>query len=117
MKRLFFITALILFASYALSVKAANQPTPGTNLSGNSATPHPLLRQVNLAMKQQWQKIMADQKSGKLTLDQSKALREKLKDIHTQEVGFFKNDPNHELTSDQAAQLNQQLQTTAQSIP
>jgi hypothetical protein len=117
MKRLFFIAASVLLVSYAVSVGAAPQPTPAMINNGKNLTPHPLLHQVNLEMKQQWQKIMLDQKDGKLTPDQAKAVRQTLIGIRKQIATDFKNSPTHELTADQAAQINQQLQTNAQSIP
>jgi len=117
MKSLFISAVSVLLVSYAASVGAANQPTPIANPGGKSLTPHPLLHQVNIEMKQQWQKIMIDQKNGKLTVDQAKALRQKLSDIRKQVATDFKSSANHELTADQASQINQQLQTTAQSIP
>jgi hypothetical protein len=117
MKRLLLATASLLFVSYASAVGAASQPTPGVNPSVKASAIHPLLHQVNTEMKEQWKKVMADQKGGKLTVDQAKALRQKLSDIHKQVVTDFKANPNHELTAEQAAQINQQLQTNAQSIP
>ena len=109
--------ASVFLVSYAVIVGAATQPTPVTSNSGKTLTPHPLLHQVNLEMKQQWQKIMVDQKEGKLTVDQGNALRKTLTGIRKQVATDFKNSPNHELTAGQAAQINQQLQTNAQSIP
>lgn len=117
MKRLFFIAASVLLVSYAAIVGAAPQPTPAMINNGKNLTPHPLLHQVNLELKQQWQKIMIDQKDGKLTVDQGKTLRQTLVGIRKQIATDFKSDANHELTADQAAKINQQLQTNAQSIP
>lgn len=117
MKRLFFIAVSVLLVSYAVTVGAATQPTPVFSNTGKALTPHPLLHQVNLEIKQQWQKIMIDQKDGKLTPDQAKAVRQTLVGIRKQIATDFKNSPNHELTANQAAQINQQLQTNAQLIP
>jgi hypothetical protein len=117
MNRLFINAVSVLLISYASSVGATNQPTPVANSGGKSLTPHPLLHQVNLEMKQQWQKIMIDQRNGKLTVDQAKSLRQKLSDIRKQVAVDFKGSATHELTADQSSQINQQLQTNAQSIP
>jgi len=117
MNRLIISAVSVLLITYASSVGAANQPTPVTSPGGKSLTPHPLLHQVNLEMKQQWQKIMIDQKNGKLSTSQAKTLRENLTAIRKQVGSFSKNNPNHELTNDQASQINQQLQTNAQTIP
>ncbi len=117
MNRLIISAISVLLISYAASLCATTQPTPVANPGGKSLTPHPLLHQVNIEMKQQWQKIMIDQKNGKLTVDQAKALRQKLSDIRKQVATDFKGSATHELTADQSSQINQQLQTTAQSIP
>jgi hypothetical protein len=67
MKRLSIFAVSVLVVSYVTIAGAATQPTPIANTSGKALSPHPLLHQVNLEMKQQWQKIMIDQKAGKLT--------------------------------------------------
>lgn len=68
-------------------------------------------------MKQQWQKIAMDQKNGKLTVELAVTLRNNLKTIRKQVGFYFKNNPIHDLTSEEASQVNQQLQSNAQSIP
>ncbi len=117
MNRQFFFAASILFVAYASSVVAAFQPTPAVNSSVTSSTQHPLFLQIHTAMKQQLQKIAIDQKNGKLTTEQAITLRKNLKTIRKQVGSYSKSNPNHDLTSDQASKVNQQLQTNAQSIP
>lgn len=117
MKRSFLIAVSVLFTTHISSAVASSQATPVVQSSLTSSPQRPLLRQVHTAMKQQWQKIAMDQKNGKLTAEQAMALRNHLKTIRKQVGSYFKGNSNHELTSDQASQINQQLQTNAQSIP
>lgn len=116
MKRPFFI-AISAFLVTCSSMAANLQPTPVVKFSLISSSQRPLLRKVHTAMKQQWQKIAIDQKNGKLTVQQAVTLRNNLKTIRKQVGSYVKGNANHELTSDQASQINQQLQTNAQSIP
>lgn len=117
MKSQFFIAVSVLFAAFASSMATASQPTPAVNSSVTSSTQRPLFLQVHTTMKQQLQKIAIDQKNGKLTTEQAITLRKNLKTIRKQVGSYSKSNPNHELTTDQASQTNQQLQTNAQSIP
>jgi hypothetical protein len=113
----FCFAASVLFVSFTALAVAATQPTPVINQPVKPPKTNPLLYQVNIAMKQQMRKIGEDQKGGKLTVDQAKTLRNNLKTIRKQVANYFKSNPNRELTADQAAQINQQLQTNSQSIP
>jgi hypothetical protein len=96
---------------------AANQPTPAIQPSGSPSVAHPILHQINVEIGQHWRNIWDDRKNGKLTPDQAAALDAKLKEIHNQKVAFLKSNGVRELTTEQAAQLHQQMQTIAQSIP
>jgi hypothetical protein len=118
MKGLIFISASVLLVSYAVSLVAANQPTPVAISNGTHLTTHPLLQQINHEMNQQWKKIQLDEKSGKLTPDQSKALRKKRLDTIKQIAAVLESNANNQdLTADQAAQIFKQLKINAQSIP
>jgi hypothetical protein len=100
-----------------VSVEPASQPAPVAKSLGQSSTLGPNLRQLNSNMGTQFRKLIDAQKSGKLTGDQAKSLKEKLKEIHRQKTAFLKTNGNRELNQEQADKLNQQLQTIGQSIP
>jgi hypothetical protein len=63
----------------------------------------------NVQLRKSINEINKDFKSGKLTKAQSLAAREQIKAIRIQELGFFKQNGNKQLTSDQLTQLNQSL--------
>jgi hypothetical protein len=71
MKRSFLIAVSVLFTTYTSSAMAGSQSTPAVKSFLTSSSPRSLLRQVHMAMKQQWQKIALDQRNGKLTSEQA----------------------------------------------
>jgi hypothetical protein len=71
---------------------------------------------VNLQLRQQMRQVRMDVKLGKLTQAQAKDVWERLKSVRVQELQFFKQNGQHEVTADQKNQLNQILAQTAQSI-
>ena len=80
-------------------------PAPSST-SKTSVNPRPLVHQFNLRLRNQWVLIQQGLKSGKLTKDQAISLRGNLKSARQQEVGFFKLNKNHDLSTDQQGQLN-----------
>ncbi len=110
------VLAAFIFCSAAV-IWAANLPTPVSNNTFKPSNPKPQLLLVNKNLKAQWLKITTDQRDGKLTAAQAKTLRENLKATRKQVSSFYKGNSNHDLTSDQTNQINQQIQTNAQSIP
>jgi hypothetical protein len=55
-------------------------------------------------------------KSGKLTKSQARAVREQVKAIRIQELQFFKENGNKQLTTDQLTQLNNSLTQLSPSL-
>jgi hypothetical protein len=61
---------------------------------------------VNVRLRQQMRQVRKDLKAGKITKDQAKAAWEKFKGIRVQELQFFKQNGQKEITADQKNQLN-----------
>jgi hypothetical protein len=108
------MTGLLLLTT-TLPIWAAN-PT-----SSSAATTHPIVHQINTRLRTQWMLIAQGLKSGKLTKDQAASLRASLKSTRLQEVSFFKQNGNHDLTTAQQTQLNTLLDknsgTLAETVP
>jgi hypothetical protein len=79
---------------------AANTTTSPASMA------HPILRQINIRLRNQSIRIQRDLKSGKLTKDQAVSLRANLKSVRQQEISFFKQNGNHDLTTAQQGQIN-----------
>ena len=64
---------------------------------------------LNNEIRHRLRQIHKDLKSGKLTPDQAKAQMEKLKMARKQELVFFRQNGQKEITADQKSQLDQML--------
>ena len=109
MKRLVFILTLMMAQGVAFG---AAQPTP-VNVH-IQRTP---MDKLAIRLRQQNIQIQRDQKAGKLTAAQAKALKAQVEAIRQQEIADLKQNGTKTLTDSQISQLNQQLNTLSKSIP
>jgi hypothetical protein len=70
----------------------------------------------NVQLRKTIEQINKDTRSGKLTKTQAQADIAQVKVIRTQEIGFFKENGNRQLTSSQLTQLNQSLTQISSSL-
>lgn len=96
-------------------------PTPGVHTWGKTGYPlgvgtgsnmHAFQMEVRLQMRQ----IQKDLKTGKITTSQSKAAMLNLRDVRLQELDFFKQNGNREITPEQKTQLEQLLNQNGASL-
>ncbi len=74
------------------------------------------IHSVNIVLRQQMRQIQKDRKSGKLTEVQAKAAWENLKSLRRQELEYFKQNGEKEITSEQKSELTSALSQNAGSI-
>src|ERR1039457_6005541 len=72
---------------------------------------------LSIRFRQQNIQILRDEKAGKLTKAQAKALKAQVEVIRQQEIADLKQNGTKTLTDAQVAQLNGQLNTLSKSIP
>jgi ribosome recycling factor len=72
---------------------------------------------LSIRLRQQNIQIQRDEKAGKLTKAQAKALKSQVEAIRQQEIADLKQNGTKTLTDEQVNQLNQQLNTLSKSIP
>jgi uncharacterized protein involved in exopolysaccharide biosynthesis len=72
---------------------------------------------LSIRLRQQNIQIQRDEKVGKLTKAQTKALKAQVEAIRQQEIADLKQNGTKTLTDAQIASLNQQLNTLSKSIP
>jgi hypothetical protein len=89
------------------SLKASGAHSPALNSNVHS---------VNLVLRQQMRQIPKDLKAGKITKAQAQTAMENLKNIRKQELEFFKQNNQREITPDQKSQLTAILNRNAGSI-
>ena len=99
----FFASLILVLASTGMAF-SANPVSSKAAIKADSSS-----HQFNLRLRNQWMLIMQGLKSGKLTKEQAASLRADLKNTRQQEIGFFKLNQNHTLTSVQQNQLNAAL--------
>jgi hypothetical protein len=109
MKNLLYILTLVLIQSIAF---ASPQPTP-VNVH-IQRTP---MDKLSIRLRQQNIQIQRDEKAGKLTKAQAKALKVQIEAIRQQEIADLKQNGTKTLTDAQIASLNQQLNNLSKSIP
>jgi hypothetical protein len=95
-------------------VPTAAIPTPFPNSRtgpavGSSSLQNSNMHAVNVQIRLQKRQIFSEVKSGKLTKAQAQAQLEKLKAVRRQELEFFRQNGQREITSGQKAQLQQML--------
>jgi hypothetical protein len=95
-----------LFVSLEASASiAASSTVSSTYAKGRKSNTH----QVNLMLRQKMNQLRKDVKSGKVTQEQAKVLFEKFKNIRRQELEYFHQNGQRDLTASQQAQLEQSL--------
>lgn len=99
--RLLFVLSVILVQSVALAASPAKTP----------------MDKLTIRLRQQNIQISRDEKAGKLTKAQAKALKGQVEAIRKAEIADLKANGTKTLTDDQVNQLNQQLNTLSKSIP
>jgi len=104
MKRLLFTLALVMAQGVAFG-------------AGVAAKPKTPMDKLTIRLRQQNIQIQRDEKAGKLTKDQAKALKGQVEAIRKAEIADLKQNGTKTLTDDQVNQLNQQLNTLSKSIP
>ena len=109
MKRLILLVATGLFIGLSVYSKAAT--TSSTVKSPNSN-----VHQINLRLKNQLILIQQGYKKGKFTKDQADSLRAAIRAVRSQEVSFFKQNGNHNLTADQQNQVNASLDRNSATL-
>lgn len=97
------------FADYSQAATTTSNPVP-------YKSPNPQAHQINLRLRNQWVLVQKGIKSGKFTKEQGATYRASLKAVREQEVGFFKQNKNHELTTDQVSQLNTTLNQNSSAL-
>ncbi len=109
MKHLFVASTLLLMS--ATTAFATTAPTPVSHI------PHTPTEKIHLRFSHQVAQIHKDVKVGKLTKAQAKTLLGNVEAVRKQELAFLKADNAKEVTADQAAQLNRQLDALSKTIP
>jgi hypothetical protein len=95
---------------------AQTKPVSSSYSAHSSGKFNSSVHTVNVQLRQQMRQVRMDVKSGKLTQAQAKEVWERLKNVRVQELEFFKQNGQHEVTEDQKSQLSQILSQTALSI-
>jgi hypothetical protein len=80
--------------------------------TGTGSNMHSFQMEVRMQMR----KIQMDLKSGKITSSQSKEAMQNLKNVRVQELDFFKQNGNREITPSQKTQLEQMLRQNEGSL-
>ena len=123
--KLLVIFTTFFYLTVAGLVFAQNKPSAPPVLPQR---PSPLIRQdqargvgsnvhsLNLILRQQMRQVQKDRKSGKLTKAQTEAAWEKMKFIRQQELQYFKQNGEREITANQKNQLTTTLNQNAGSI-
>lgn len=108
------LTSALFLASTSFAFAAGPSPTPA--VSHAFAPANPAVHQFNMRLRNQFALIMQGQKSQKLNKTQVTSLRASLKAARLQEVGYFKSNGSHTLTSDQINQLNEALNQNSSTL-
>jgi hypothetical protein len=118
MKNLFIY--LFLLMGTVSTVLAQTKTPTATHFSSNSFSQSGAAKTpthaFNVQLRKSMEEINKDTKSGKLTKAQALAARLQIKNIRIQELQFFKENGNKQLTSNQLTQLNQSLSQLAPSL-
>src|SRR5665213_3162575 len=106
--------SMLLMGTASLTFAQTKTPVAGHSSSAfssqNSVSNGPT-HTFNVQLRKSINEINKDTKSGKLTKAQALVVRGQVKTIRVQELQFFKDNGNKQLTSAQLAQLNQSLTT------
>jgi hypothetical protein len=84
---------------------------------GSSAPTKTPMDKLAIRLRQQNIQIQRDEKAGKLTKAQAKALKAQVESIRKAEMADLKQNNTKTLTDAQLIQLNEQLNTLSKSIP
>ncbi len=86
----------------------------GAGVSTSTKSP---MDKLSIRLRQQNIQIQWEEKAGKLTKAQAKALKAQVEAIRQKEIADLKQNGTKTLTDAQIASLNQQLNTLSKSIP
>jgi len=113
MKRLAVIAALTLFlGGNSLALAAAKKPGQAPRLRG----PQVNAKKIGARAHELTTRVNNDEKAGKLSKDQAKALRDSLKSIVSQITSDVRQNQGGDLTKSQAGELNRQLEESSKAI-
>lgn len=123
MKRLALFTTVgsIILSTTLAFAASTTQPTPVTHpaissMNKPATAADPGVHQINLRLRTQWSLIQKELHANKITPQQAITLRASLKAVRQQEVGFFKQNGSHTLTTAQLSQLNQALNANSSTL-
>ncbi|HXL73950.1 MAG TPA: hypothetical protein VN963_10035 [bacterium] len=119
MKKAIYV-AVLLAGSASLSWAQTKTPvvshvSSGSFSQGNAAINTPT-HTFNVELRKSMEQINKDTKSGKLSKTQAQTARAQVKGIRIQELQFFKENGNKQLTSEQLTQLDQSLSQLSSSL-
>jgi ribosome recycling factor len=89
----------------------------GVVFGAGAVAPKTPMEKLTIRLRQQNIQVQRDEKAGKLTKAQAKALKAQVEAIRKAEIADLKQNGTKTLTDDQVNQLNQQLNTLSKSIP
>lgn len=111
--------SILLMGMASLTFAQTKTPVVGhgtTGFSSQSSVAITPTHTFNVQLRKSINEINKDTKSGKLTKAQALAVRGQIKTIRIQELQFFKDNGNKQLTSAQLTQLNQSLTALSSSL-
>jgi len=112
MKRTICLIAGLLFFFSTVSWAATSTPVSAPQTK-SASTQSPNAHQINKRIRDQWQLTLAGFKTKKITAQQRESIRQSLKTVKQQLLGFYKQNNSHEITSAQQSQLNQSLNSNS----
>ncbi len=107
---------LVLLVGLVASVQAQVKTAGSNKASTRVAVSNSNIHSVNIVLRQQMRQIPKDLKAGKITKAQAQAAWENLKNVRRQELEFFKQNGQKEITPEQKTQLEQTLSQNTGSI-
>jgi hypothetical protein len=116
MKRSIVFMASLYLAATGLALaqnKMSTPPTPKLTPVLRGPAQDPNAHSFNILLRLQMRRIPKDLKAGKITKAQAQAAWENLRAMRKQELEFFKQNGQKEITADQKNQLTETLQKNA----
>ena len=107
-----FILVLAFVATRGLALAV-----PQTTSASSPFVPKTPMEKLSIRLRQQNIQIQRDEKAGKLTKVQAKALKAQVEAIRKAEIADLKQNGTKALTDAQVVQLNGQLNTLSKTIP
>lgn len=106
MKKLVVIGLLAISMIFTINASAQTVPT-ATIKVGPSVKSCPNFYTINLRFNQMMKKMKTDLLAGTITQAQATAIHNQIKAARLQEINYFKQNGNSDLTSDQTSQVTQ----------